>query len=117
MIGRLIGLQDDGGYKGQVRPARLLVDGAVVHLQVCHPGTVDGVDVDDGHELKEHFVLGLDEFRAAFVPAGALQVQPVHVDALRRRLADVVLRVARYLVVQDHRVEGPALVSSCHFLR
>lgn len=44
------------------------------------------------------------------------QKEAVHVDTLGRRLGDVLLVVARDLILQDHRVEGPALVGTGHFL-
>lgn len=45
-----------------------------------------------------------------------LQEESVHINAFGRRLADVLLVVARNLILQDDRVERPALVGSGHFL-
>ena len=42
------GLELHGSDVGQVRPDRLLVDGALVHPGVPPCSAVDGVDVDDG---------------------------------------------------------------------
>ena len=109
------GLQRHRGNVRQVRAARLLVDGADVEPGVHHGG-VFGVDVDDGHDLKEHFVLGLDQLVASTVPASPFQVQSVHVDALWRCVADVVLHVLRHVVLHDHDVQGPALVSASNLL-
>jgi len=112
----LVGLEHNGGYKGEVCPARLLVDGTLVHLGVDATRAVNGVDMDDRHKLEEHLGLGLDELCSALVPAGTLQVETVDIDALRGRLRDVVLHGACHLIVQDHRIQGPALVGSGHLL-
>ena len=109
------GLQRHRGNVRQVCAARLLVDGADVEPGVHHGG-VFGVDVDDGHDLKEHFVLGLYQLVASTVPASPFQVQSVHVDALWRCVVDVILHVLRHVVLHDHNVQGPALVSSSNLL-
>ena len=112
----LSGLQRHRGDVGQVGSARLLVDGADIETGVDHHGVL-GVDVDDGHDLEEDLVLGLDQLAAAPVPAGPLQEQAVDVDALGRRVVDVILHVLRHVVLHDNDVQGPALVSAGHFLK
>ena len=115
MVGRLRRAQHHVCDVGQVRAPRLLVDGADVHLGL-RGGGVLGVDVDDGDGLEQDLVLGLDQLAAPPVPAGPLQVQAVDVDALGRGLTDVVLHVLGHVVLQDHVVQGPALVGASHLL-
>ena len=115
MVGVLCGLQCHGGNVRQVCAARFLVDGADIQTRVSHNGVL-GVDVNDGHDFKKNFVLGLDQFAASTVPASTFQVESVDVDTLCWRMVDVILHVLCHIVLHDHHVKGPPLVSSSDLL-
>ena len=102
---------------GQVCAARFLVNRAHVHLGVfgvfCG---VDSIQVNDGQLCEQHLGGGLSEFAAPAVPASPIQVQPMHVDPLCGRVLHLFLHHLCDIIVQDDRVEGPALVGSGHLL-
>lgn len=75
------------------------------------------VHPDHRHHLKEDFGFGVDEFAAAPVPAGSLQVQAVDKHSFCWGLGDVVLHPPGHLVAQHHPVQGPALVGPRDLLR
>lgn len=68
----LIGLQVHRGDVGEVGPAWFLVDGTGVHPGLLTSRTVDGVDMDDRHRLKQNLGFGLDQTAATPLPTGAL---------------------------------------------
>lgn len=72
---------------------------------------------DHRHHLKEDFGLGVDEFAAAAVPAGSLQVEAIDIDSLCRGLGDVIFHPPGHLVAQHHAVQGPALVGPSDLLQ
>lgn len=115
MIWRLRRAQHHVGDVGQIGAAGLLVDGADVHPGLGGRGIL-GVDVNDGDVFKKDLVLGLHQLAASAVPAGTLQVQSVNVDTFCRGLADVILHVLGDIVLHDHVVQSPALVSPSHLL-
>ena len=56
------------------------------------------------------------EFDAGRCGKGTFKVEAVDVDALGRRLGDLLAAEARHGTVEDDRVEGPALVRPRHLL-
>ncbi len=66
--------------------------------------------MQDRHELKENFRLGLCQAAVRLAPASALQIQPVDVDAGGGRRRDLVAHLARDLIGQHDRVQRPLLV-------
>lgn len=115
MIRRLRRAQHYVSDVGQISAAGLLVNGADVHPGLRGSGIL-GVDVNDGDVFEKDLVLGLYQLAASAVPAGSLQVQSVNVDTLCRGLVDVILHVLGDVVLQDHVVQSPALVSTSHLL-
>ena len=67
-------------------------------------------NLGDNREVDTHLWFGLDQFSGLAVERGALEEEAVHVDALGRRLVDLLVREAGHRVLHDHRVERPAAV-------
>ena len=76
-------LQQQREDVGEVGAVRLLVDGAVVERRRRASLAVDREDVHDGQHRVEDLRRRLDETHALTVPAGAVQVEAVYVDAWR----------------------------------
>ena len=98
MVRILRGFQLYRSDVGEIRTTRLLVDWTVVHPGVGIGRAVDGVDVNDWKRLEQHLGLRFDELATAPVPTCSLQEQAVHVHALLRWLADVILVVTCHVV-------------------
>ena len=64
---------------------------------------VDGVYVDDRHLLVQNFRPRLDQLPRLSVEAGALQEEPVDVDALGGRVVDVFLGKAGHEVLKEQQ--------------
>ena len=111
MLGLLFArLEEERKYVGEIGTAWLLVHWThVVALEVL--GLVDGVDPGHGQISEEHLGRRLRQAAETLVPAGAVQVQAVNVDALGRRRRDVLLHLGGDLVVEEDGVERPLLVA------
>ena len=91
VVGTLRRLEDDEGDVGEIRAVRLLVDGALVETRVLGRCGVDGIHVHDRKQGEENLGVGFHEATVTLVPGGAVQVEAVDEDALRRRGSDVFL--------------------------
>ena len=114
---RMLGaLQCQACDVGQVSTPWFLVDRADIEARVCDCW-VFCIDVDDRHDFKENFVLGLNQLAAAPVPASPFQVQAVDIDPFWWGVGDVILHLLGDIILHDHIVQGPTLMCSCHLLK
>lgn len=78
----LSGPQHHSSDVGQVGAPGLLVDGAEVEPGVLGGRGVDGHHVDDRQGREQHLGSGLHQAAVPSVPAGAVQMEAIHVHAL-----------------------------------
>ena len=110
-------VQAQGRYIRQVGATRLLVHGTRIQLQVADPVSgIDGVQVHDREGDGEDLGGGFRQPAPLPVPAGPVEVQPVHVDPLEGRLGHLVPGHLGDAVLEDDGVECPALVGPRHLL-
>ena len=117
MIRILSCFQEESRDEIQVGTHRFLINRAPIHLCIVARRRINGIDPDDGNLSEENLVGRLDKLAISSVPAGPVKRQTVNIDALLRRRRDIVLVLAKYVVMQNDRVQGPALVSTGHFLK
>jgi len=94
-----------------------LVDGALVDVAHVLAVDRDRLDEDDRHQRRQFLEPRLGQHARLHVPARALQVQAVHVGALARRLAHLVLGLLRHVALQAHLVERPLVATSHLYAR
>ena len=98
---------------GEVSAAGLLVHGALVQLAIVGVlGRVHRIQVDHWEGREEDLGLLLHQTAVFAVPASPVLVQPVHVHAFSGWGRHLLLDHLGDIVVQDHRVQSPPLVSS-----
>ena len=101
----------------QVSASWLLVDWAEVELGVSKMVRgVDCIQVDHRERGEEHLGRWLHQTTALAVPASTIQVQSIHIHSLWRWVGHIFPHHTGHVIVQQHRVECPALVSASHLL-
>ena len=105
MPGADVALEVDGADVVPLCPGGFPVDGTLEHPGILAGRAADGVDVDDGHLLVQHFGPGLDQFASLLVQRRSLQEEAMDVDSLWRRVVDVVLGELDDQVLADHAID------------
>ena len=115
--GAVRGLQAHGCDVREVCTSWLLVYRACVELVVALVViSIDSVEVYHGEGCEQDLGLRLHQLAALAVPACSVQVQSVHIYAFKGWGQHFLFHHLCDIIVEDNRIQCPALMCSCHFL-